>query len=307
MESDNETTPSPPPPIEPAPKLPPPLPARPARRPAAPQPPAPEQHNAGGGAVFDPDAEPDDDEEISQQMTQSYSEISFSLPCEGQAASHSAPLDLEGTVRVEGNMTHFVAEDLEHKIRLSSPGAKKGVMGGNQSAWTQEGARPYDVRDTSRIELGASLIYVRYSAGEVNRKRHDSADSVTVYTPTTQSGSRTCTPSPLFRQLLVPQVGQIDTALINDLECEAHRMATSIDSLIENLCGILHSISSITADNVDVYKKRCHKNVRCHGFEYKEHVYDDGESRGSHSVDENCGGPRGQNVSFFFVSCPIWQ
>lgn len=31
-------------------------------------------------------------------------------------------------------------------------------------------------------------------------------------------------------------------------------MATSIDSLTENLCGILHSISSITADNVDIYK-----------------------------------------------------
>ncbi|KAJ8964204.1 hypothetical protein NQ317_016350 [Molorchus minor] len=31
-------------------------------------------------------------------------------------------------------------------------------------------------------------------------------------------------------------------------------MATSVDNLIENLCGILHSISSITADNVDVYK-----------------------------------------------------
>ncbi|KAJ8913628.1 hypothetical protein NQ315_007345 [Exocentrus adspersus] len=99
-------------------------------------------------------------------------------------------------------MTHFVTEDLEHKIRLSSPVAKKEMS---------------------------------------------------------ISSSRTCTPSPLYRQLLVPQVGQIDTALINDLECEAHRMATSLDSLIENLSGILHSISSITADNVDVYKNAVSK------------------------------------------------
>lgn len=36
------------------------------------------------------------------------------------------PLNLEGTVHVEGNMTHFVAEDLEYKIKLSSPVTKKG-------------------------------------------------------------------------------------------------------------------------------------------------------------------------------------
>lgn len=36
------------------------------------------------------------------------------------------PLNLEGTVHVEGNMTHFVTEDLEYKIKLSSPVTKKG-------------------------------------------------------------------------------------------------------------------------------------------------------------------------------------
>lgn len=107
---------------------------------------------------FDP--EPDiDDDDISQQMTQSYSEISFksalspenevsvpvslepsplleqirqrpmTLLCEKNLPSSKslAPLTLEGTVHVEGNMTHFVTEDLEHKIRLSSPVTKKGI------------------------------------------------------------------------------------------------------------------------------------------------------------------------------------
>ncbi|XP_023017769.2 BLOC-1 related complex subunit 6 [Leptinotarsa decemlineata] len=215
------STPSPPPPTEPAPKLPPPLPARPVR---SDLPLTLEKPQA--------DLEEDvDDDEISQQMTQSYSEISFksgfspeseipisstlesislvdeikqrpmTLPCTQNSPSSKrlVPLNLEGSIHVEGNMTHFVAEDLENKIRLSSPVAKKD-------------------------------------------------------TPIISSNSRNCTPSPLYRQLLVPQVGQLDTALINDLECEAHRMATSIDNLIENLSGILHSISSITADNVDVYK-----------------------------------------------------
>ncbi|CAH1107549.1 unnamed protein product [Psylliodes chrysocephalus] len=168
-----------------------------------------------------------EEDEISQQMTQSYSEISFrsglspeeiEIPMNSTLESlnldeikrpmtlpynNPKPLNLEGSVHIEGNMTHFVAEEIEQKIRLSSPVSKKDTPGG--------------------------------------------------------SISRTCTPSPLYRQLLVPQVGQLDSALINDLEVEAHRMATSVDSLIENLCGILHSISSITADNVDVYKNAVSK------------------------------------------------
>lgn len=222
-----EEMPSPPPPSEPAPQLPPPLPARPRRNLLQSRKEDDMQQENEGDA---------DDDEISQQMTQSYSEISFNqsgfspdsdvplsltldsisldeikqrpmtLPCDRNLPSQKPliPLDLEGSVHVEGNMTHFVTEDLEHKLRLSSPVAKKD-------------------------------------------------------TPGLQSGSRTCTPSPLYRQLLVPQLGQLDTALINDLECEAHRMATSVDSLIENLCGILHSISSITADNVEIYKNAVSK------------------------------------------------
>lgn len=123
-------------------------------RKTTPQPPIPvpeENH-------FNPDVEQDVDDEISQQMTASYSEISFksgmspenepligftmdslnfedhimerpiTLSCTRSTASSKSlgPLNLEGTVHVEGNMTHFVAEDLETKIKLSSPVTKKG-------------------------------------------------------------------------------------------------------------------------------------------------------------------------------------
>lgn len=96
---------------------------------------------------------------------------------------------------------------------------------------------------------------------------------------TLPGGSRSSTPNILQRQLLTPQLGQLDTGLLNDLEFEARKVATSIDNLTENLCGILHSvrrktiltcfennlqfycsqISSITADNVDVYKNAVSK------------------------------------------------
>ncbi|XP_076256350.1 BLOC-1 related complex subunit 6 [Rhynchophorus ferrugineus] len=216
---------SPPPPNIPAPTFLPPIPARSIKispecvTPTVEQPPLSQNDKSEEVLELDED-------EISQHMTQSYSEISFksslspenedlsspilnldtvevsdqfaqrpaTLMCEKNEGKSLRPLNLDGTVRVEGNMTHFVAEDLETKIKLSSPISKKND-----------------------------------------------------------------TPNTLYRQLLDPQGGQIDMAFINDLECEAQRMATSVDSLIENLSGILHSISSITADNVDVYKNAVSK------------------------------------------------
>ncbi|KAI4467110.1 hypothetical protein MML48_2g00014722 [Holotrichia oblita] len=145
----------------------------------------------------------ENDDEMSQQMTASYSEISFKSGLSPESErpvtlcdrtnKHLGALTLEGTVHVEGNMTHFVAEDLEYKIKLSSPQAKKG-------------------------------------------------DGNTMY-----------------KQISTPQVGHIDINFLNDLESEAQHLATSVDNLTENLCGILHSISSITADNVDVYKNAVSK------------------------------------------------
>ncbi|XP_048478938.1 BLOC-1-related complex subunit 6 [Plutella xylostella] len=164
----------------------------------------------------------DDNEEVSAQMTASYSEISFhsdpvlgnedkaapgpsrpyNLPSEMNKKHEKLPLDMDGHVRYEGDMTHYVADDLEFKIKLSSPITKKGetpVFGSN-------------------------------------------------------SASRSSTPGKLYRQILAPQIGQIDITVLNDLEYEAQRIAQSVDNLIENLSSILHSNSSLTAENMEVYK-----------------------------------------------------
>lgn len=188
------------------------------------------------------------DDVIAPQMMASYSEISFnsdqgnecstpyqsdidktctpgpsrplSLSCQSTNSSDSKPLDLDGQVMHEGDMTHFVADDLEYKIKLSSPVTKKGDL---SNFCTSN-------RSKSGTPLGTSL----------------------------------------YRQLLVPQIGQIDVTILNDLEHEARKIAQSIDNLIENLSGVLHSISSITADNVEVYKdsvsKTCDSidsNIKC--------------------------------------------
>lgn len=164
----------------------------------------------------------DMDEEMSARMTASYSEISFNsdqgqtaeldkgpgpsrpfnLPS-GNRKQEKLPLDMDGHVRYEGDMTHYVADDLEFKIKLSSPVTKKGETPIFGSA----------------------------------------------------SASRSSTPSgKLYRQILAPQIGQIDITVLNDLEYEAQKIAQSVDNLIENLSSILHSNSSLTAENMEVYK-----------------------------------------------------
>lgn len=52
---------------------------------------------------------------------------------------------------------------------------------------------------------------------------------------------------------------QLDSNVLNDLEIEAQYLAANIDNLTENLANLLHSISSITADNVEVYKNSVSK------------------------------------------------
>lgn len=173
------------------------------------------------GTSSKPQGDADIDDEISARMTASYSEISFhsdhghgvddskagpsrpyNLPSENRK-QEKLPLDVDGHVRYEGDMTHYVADDLEFKIKLSSPITKRGET----------------------PVFGSS------------------------------NPSRSSTPSgKLYRQILAPQIGQIDITVLNDLEYEAQRIAQSVDNLIENLSGILHSNSSLTAENMEVYK-----------------------------------------------------
>ncbi|XP_037926035.1 uncharacterized protein LOC119661000 isoform X2 [Hermetia illucens] len=55
------------------------------------------------------------------------------------------------------------------------------------------------------------------------------------------------------------QQPQVDSNVLNDIEIEAQYLAASLDNLTENLCNLLHSISSITADNVEIHKNAVNK------------------------------------------------
>ncbi|XP_063233181.1 BLOC-1-related complex subunit 6 [Bacillus rossius redtenbacheri] len=66
-------------------------------------------------------------------------------------------------------------------------------------------------------------------------------------------GSRTSTPC-LYRQALTPQLPPIDPGVLNDLEAEVKKVATSVDTLTENLAGILRSVSALTVDCLEIYR-----------------------------------------------------
>lgn len=63
---------------------------------------------------------------------------------------------------------------------------------------------------------------------------------------------------------------QIDLNVLNDLEFETQYLVTSLDNMTENMYNLLHSISSIAADNVEIHKTTVNKltdnmdaNIKC--------------------------------------------
>ncbi|XP_031626885.1 BLOC-1-related complex subunit 6 [Contarinia nasturtii] len=184
--------------------------------------------DSSSGNVED-EAKKNDDFLAKASMTESYSEILNSptthtneLPIESNASiviprrrpsslnrHHSSQSSFpHGSLRVDdGNMTHFVADNLEYKIKTASP--KDG-------------------------------------------KHMSRNDVLPTETATEQIQRQFFTAFP-----------QIDANALNDIEIEAQYLAANLDGITENLGNLLHSISSITADNVDCYKNAVNKLTDC--------------------------------------------
>ncbi|RXG58699.1 hypothetical protein Avbf_18893 [Armadillidium vulgare] len=62
------------------------------------------------------------------------------------------------------------------------------------------------------------------------------------------------TTSLINRTLVYPALPPIDPTVIGDLEERARDVATSMDTLIENLTGTLHSISALSVECVETYR-----------------------------------------------------
>ncbi|XP_058057630.1 BLOC-1-related complex subunit 6 [Anopheles bellator] len=154
-----------------------------------------------------------------------------SLVCDSRKASF--PYNLEGTVRVDGNMTHFVAENLEYKIKLASPVTVTRKDSCNLSSSRQS--------TPSAATAGPSGIAHLALPGSGPFRGHSSA----------------------YHQHGHSAGSSVDPNVLNEIEREAQALAASVDNLSESLCSVLHSISAITADNVEIYKNAVTKLTDC--------------------------------------------
>ncbi|XP_071040720.1 uncharacterized protein [Parasteatoda tepidariorum] len=137
----------------------------------------------------------------SAEVSPSLSSEEYALHSMGHARSGSDTSglsELQGTLTVDGDLVTFVAEDLQEKIKMSSPVSR--------------------VTDTSSFP-----------------------------------GSRSSTPS-LYRQALQPQFHIVDPHVISDLEAQAKKVATVIDTMLENLSETLQSFSSLTLACMETYE-----------------------------------------------------
>ena len=81
----------------------------------------------------------------------------------------------------------------------------------------------------------------------------------------------------------------VDPMVLNDIEKEARRLATDVDSLVENLSGVLQSVSGLTVETVQTYR--------------------DGVCKTCDEVDSNIRGMyqvgKGDRIIYFILHLPL--
>lgn len=195
--------------------------------------------------LIDDESVEDDDDENSKSSSCDNSNKTPKRP--QSLLSDAIPYELEGTENSEGQMRHFVAENLEERLRLASP---------------QTGEGKYEVLKASFLLM--KHIYFIDNFGFPASSSPQSTPCASIVGGGIGGGGMT-------RQFLqTPLIPQIDANVLNDIEIEAQYLAASVENLTENLCNLLHSISSITADNVEVHKNAVNKltdsmdaNIKC--------------------------------------------
>lgn len=113
-------------------------------------------------------------------------------------------------------MTHFVADNLEYRIKIASPSSSKK---GKNSV-------------LKRIIQITQAIYWNRAGIDERASRNDSRN----YLPTESATAQ-------LQHKFLSSVPQIDANALNDIEMEAQYLAANIDGLTENLCNLLHSVS----------------------------------------------------------------
>lgn len=180
------------------------------------------------------------------EMTMSYTEISSLRPSLNPDGStkptHPRPISLEYGEQSSSSSSQHPPPPLP-----SSRVFPYNIDGGTVSvAGTQT---CYVAEDLEyKIKLASPVVVSRF------------VDDMSSTTATTSD----LLPRKFFQQVVQQQSKhQIDVNVLADVEIEAQYLAANVDTLTENLGNLLHSVSSLTADNVEAYKQSVHKLTDC--------------------------------------------
>lgn len=205
--------------------------------------------SAGDESTYDQQSPSRGYDDIPDAMTASYSEISF----HGASSSGSAKAN-----DVNDKSNHRTSAQRPISLEYDKHSMEQQAMQSDEKP-----AFPYNLADGGTVSIDGTMTSFVADHLEYKIKL---ASPVTKKETLGEDDSRTSTPSVLPRNFLqqsAQMAHQIDVNVLSDVEIEAQYLATSVDMLTENLCNLLHSISSLTADNVETYRNAVHKLTDC--------------------------------------------
>ncbi|XP_013416974.1 BLOC-1-related complex subunit 6 [Lingula anatina] len=139
------------------------------------------------------------------------------------------PLQSQGTVMKEGELVAFVADDLQQKIKLSSPCSKDGDLGG---------VRERKDSQASSLKTTSSSNYSLSSNSSV-----------------TSSSTWSTAATPIHRRRSNADVPPIDPHVLRDIEIQATHISDNLDQMLKKLKTSMERMSAITVGCVDTYKE----------------------------------------------------
>lgn len=231
--------------------------------------------------------EDDDDDDFPSVMTASYSEICFD---QDEDNADLLPGDIADLAEVQDatmGLTELV-EQLNREEGLEDPKRPQSLPLRDDGNGPTKSHRAQQTSCSQATSPGSSLISsedilegqelkkrrgsaasglsdlqgtLTFDGDMVNFVAEDLHEKIKLSSPIARKsdvgsfpGSRSSTPS-LYRQALQPgPVALIDPAVLADLESHARVVATSVDTLLQNLGSSLHGISSLTIDCMRLYE-----------------------------------------------------
>ncbi|EDW76860.1 uncharacterized protein Dwil_GK16433 [Drosophila willistoni] len=213
-------------------------------------------------------------EGVAQPPASSYTEIPFLAQYPGPVPEHVlqdiTPTASRGPPHSQESYTNLDSgEEEEEESNSNSKDSSEDHAHAHKTRPKSQSSFPYEIEIEGDSDPGQMRHFVSHNL-EAKLRESGMSSAPTDSEQTTPSGASLPPGNLTQRFLQCRNVPEIDGNVLSDIELEAQYLATSVDNLLENLGNLLHSISSITADNVEVHKNAVNKltdaldaNIKC--------------------------------------------